>query len=112
MNYRDEYRERGVVTGLAGRIARLAGERPEPLTFMEVCGTHTMAIYQYGLRSLLPGGGRLVSGPGCPVCVTPNDYLDRAIALAKLPDVTIVTFCLSRPTPPGAASASFRQAGW
>lgn len=92
MNYRDEYRERGVVTGLAGRIARLARERPEPLTFMEVCGTHTMAIYQYGLRSLLPGGVRLVSGPGCPVCVTPNDYLDRAIALAKLPDVTIVTF--------------------
>jgi len=59
---------------------------------MEVCGTHTMAIYRFGLRSLLPPEIRLISGPGCPVCVTPNDYLDRAIALCRLPGVITTTF--------------------
>jgi len=59
---------------------------------MEVCGTHTMAISRYGLRDLLPAGMRLVSGPGCPVCVTAVGDLDVVVALARLPEVTIVTF--------------------
>jgi len=59
---------------------------------MEVCGTHTMAVARAGLRSVLPEGLRLVSGPGCPVCVTPVGYVDRALALAARPDVTVVTF--------------------
>ena len=92
MNYQDEFRDRELVAGLAERIRLLTHGLVRPLTFMEVCGTHTMAIYQYGLRTLLPPQVRLISGPGCPVCVTPNDYLDRAVALARLPDVTIVTF--------------------
>ncbi len=92
MNYMDEFRDREVVRGLAARIGELAAGRTRPLTFMEVCGTHTMAIYQYGLRSLLPPQVRLISGPGCPVCVTPNGYLDRAVALARLPGTTIATF--------------------
>ncbi len=62
------------------------------MNFMEVCGTHTMAIYRFGLRSLLPPEIKLISGPGCPVCVTPNDYLDRAIAICRLPEVITVTF--------------------
>jgi hydrogenase expression/formation protein HypD len=62
------------------------------MTFMEVCGTHTMAIYRIGLRTMLPPEIRLISGPGCPVCVTPNDYLDRAIAICRLPGVITVTF--------------------
>ncbi|HEU0265362.1 MAG TPA: hydrogenase formation protein HypD [Geobacterales bacterium] len=92
MNHQDEYRDRELVTGLARRIARLVDGRPQPIRLMEVCGTHTMAIHQYGLRNLLPPQVRLVSGPGCPVCVTPNSYLDRAVALGRLSDVTLATF--------------------
>jgi hydrogenase expression/formation protein HypD len=62
------------------------------LTFMEVCGTHTMAIARFGLRDLLPATIRLVSGPGCPVCVTAMRDLDAVIALARLPEVTLATF--------------------
>jgi hydrogenase expression/formation protein HypD len=62
------------------------------LTFMEVCGTHTMAIARFGLRDLLPSDVHLVSGPGCPVCVTAMGELDEAIALARLPEVTLTTF--------------------
>jgi hydrogenase expression/formation protein HypD len=64
----------------------------EPLCFMEVCGTHTMAMARAGLRGLLPETIRLVSGPGCPVCVTPVGYVDHALALARIPAVTIATF--------------------
>lgn len=63
-----------------------------PLTFMEVCGTHTMAAAKSGLRSLLPPAVRLISGPGCPVCVTPVGYVDHALALAALPDLCLTTF--------------------
>lgn len=92
MNYSDQFRDKDLVTGLARRIGALTAGLDKPLTFMEVCGTHTMAIYQFGLRTLLPPRVRLISGPGCPVCVTPNGYLDRAIALCRLPDVIVATF--------------------
>jgi len=59
---------------------------------MEVCGTHTMAIARFGLRDLLPDNVRLISGPGCPVCVTPKEYIDYALALAREPAVTVATF--------------------
>ena len=72
--------------------ADLAAEAGAGGTFMEVCGTHTMAIARHGLRELLPPGVRLVSGPGCPVCVTAMRDLDRAIALCGLPEVTVDTF--------------------
>lgn len=72
--------------------AELAAEACPGLTVMEVCGTHTMAIARYGLRELLPPGLRLVSGPGCPVCVSAMHDLDRVIALARLPQVTMTTF--------------------
>ncbi|MFO1077398.1 MAG: hydrogenase formation protein HypD [Planctomycetota bacterium] len=80
------------ITRLQHRIAALAAQLPRPVTFMEVCGTHTHAIAAAGLRRLLPDNVRLISGPGCPVCVTPVDYLDHALALARVPDVTIATF--------------------
>ncbi|HBG04751.1 MAG: hydrogenase formation protein HypD [Geobacteraceae bacterium GWC2_58_44] len=92
MNYMDEYRDRRTVLGLAERIGKLASGRTAPMTFMEVCGTHTMAIYQYGIRSLLPPEVRLISGPGCPVCVTPNGYVDKAVAYSRLPETIIATF--------------------
>ncbi|GAB4298247.1 MAG: hydrogenase formation protein HypD [Desulfuromonadia bacterium] len=92
MRFQEEFRDRAIMETLRETLHREASRLPREVTFMEVCGTHTMSIYQYGIRSLLPPGIRLVSGPGCPVCVTPNDYLDRAIAMSRLPDVTIATF--------------------
>jgi hydrogenase expression/formation protein HypD len=74
----------------AREIARLAGQ--QPIRLMEVCGTHTVAIFKAGIRQLLPVNVELVSGPGCPVCVTPNEYLDTAIAYSKKSEVIIVTF--------------------
>ncbi|MBN1962077.1 MAG: hydrogenase formation protein HypD [Deltaproteobacteria bacterium] len=70
----------------------IAAYQGPPLTFMEVCGTHTMAIAKSGLRSLLPSQINLVSGPGCPVCVTPVSYIDHALALSHLSSVTLTTF--------------------
>ena len=62
------------------------------LRLMEVCGTHTMAIARAGLKSLLPEGVELVSGPGCPVCVTPPEVIDAALDLAMRPGVVIATY--------------------
>lgn len=91
MKYIDEFRDRKLIDKLAARIRRsIDGDRQ--YKFMEVCGTHTMAIFKFALRDLLPENIRLISGPGCPVCVTPNDYLDRAIAIARLPNVIVTTF--------------------
>ena len=59
---------------------------------MEVCGTHTVALFRSGIKSLLPKGLRLVRGPGCPVCVTSQGYLDAAMEMAALPDVVICTY--------------------
>jgi hydrogenase expression/formation protein HypD len=92
--------------------AELAEEAPPGLTFMEVCGTHTMAIARYGLRQLLPSHLRLVSGPGCPVCVTAMRDLDRVLAIARLPQVTMTTFgdLLRVPASQGSLAAE-RAAG-
>jgi len=63
-----------------------------PLVFMEVCGTHTMTISRYGLRSVLPDNIRLLSGPGCPVCVTATRDIDMGIAFARIPGLILTTF--------------------
>ncbi len=73
-------------------LAMIHGLVSGPVTLMEVCGTHTMAIGRHGLRSLLPPELRLLSGPGCPVCVTPCRQIDECIAMAREPGVTITTF--------------------
>lgn len=70
-------------------IKRLADK---PFTIMEVCGTHTVAISKNALRELLPETVRLISGPGCPVCVTDNSDIDRYLALASQPNVLTATF--------------------
>ncbi|MGI6216252.1 MAG: hydrogenase formation protein HypD [Coriobacteriales bacterium] len=62
------------------------------VNLMEVCGTHTVAIARSGLRSALPSGIHLISGPGCPVCVTPNKTIDTIIAFSKMENVTLATF--------------------
>jgi len=71
---------------------RRKAERIESLRIMEVCGTHTMAIGRHGLRRLIPENIKLLSGPGCPVCVTPAGYIDNAAALALERGVTVATF--------------------
>jgi len=76
----------------AALVERIRALATEPIALMEVCGTHTVAISRFGLRSMLPGTVRLLSGPGCPVCVTPLVEIDRAIAAARIPGVTIATF--------------------
>ncbi len=69
-------------SGLVKNISRLAKGKGK-LRLMEVCGTHTVAIFRAGIRQILPANVELVSGPGCPVCVTCDDYIDKAIAYAK-----------------------------
>jgi hydrogenase expression/formation protein HypD len=63
-----------------------------PMKLMEVCGTHTVAIARFGLRELMPDNIKLLSGPGCPVCVTANRDIDLAIELVRVPGVTVATF--------------------
>ena len=63
-----------------------------PMQFMEVCGTHTVSAFRSGIRSMLPEGLRLVSGPGCPVCVTAQSHIDMAIELAARDDVALATY--------------------
>ncbi len=76
---------------LVKKISRLAdGKRS--LRFMEVCGTHTVAIFRSGIRQILPDNVELVSGPGCPVCVTCDEYIDKAIAYARRKNFVIATF--------------------
>ncbi|HEX3026850.1 MAG TPA: hydrogenase formation protein HypD [Clostridia bacterium] len=74
---------------LACRIRNYNGR---PLKIMEVCGTHTAQNFKLGIRSLLPEGIRLISGPGCPVCVTPVGYIDRAVELSQIKKVIVCSF--------------------
>ena len=76
---------------LVRQIARLT-DKARPLRIMEVCGTHTMAIAKAGLRGLLAPGVQLLSGPGCPVCVTPAGAIDAVLRLAGQPGVTIASY--------------------
>ncbi|MGN0426573.1 MAG: hydrogenase formation protein HypD [Agathobacter sp.] len=64
----------------------------EPFTFMEVCGSHTAAIAKFGIKDVLSDKIRLISGPGCPVCVTPSAYIDKLIELAKTPGYCVASF--------------------
>jgi hydrogenase expression/formation protein HypD len=77
---------------LVEAIGEFARAVDRDVNFMEVCGTHTMAAFQTGLRQLLPDRVHLLSGPGCPVCVTDTSYLDAAIALSRRRDIIVATF--------------------
>ena len=89
MKYQDEYRDKDKARKIVEKIKELSKKR---VNFMEVCGTHTMSIFRHGIKGMLPGNIRLLSGPGCPVCVTPNEYIDKAVELARKKDVVVVTF--------------------
>ncbi len=84
------FRDSDIVMRIAAEIRNVGLDRP--VRFMEVCGGHTAAIYRFALNDLLPDEVRLVSGPGCPVCVTANRFLDMGIAIAELSETTIATF--------------------
>jgi len=79
------------IASLVERIAACSA-RADRIQLMEVCGTHTVSLFRTGLKSLLPDNVRLVSGPGCPVCVTSQGYIDAAVELAGRDDVTICTY--------------------
>ena len=89
MKYIKEYRNRDLVLKLAESIRSIS---TQPVRLMEVCGGHTMAVHKFGIPRLLPETVTLLSGPGCPVCVTGRQYVDKAIAFGRLPGVIIATF--------------------
>lgn len=89
MKYIDEFRNSEKARSLIEEIHR---QVRKPVRLMEVCGTHTVAIARYGLRKVLPPEIELISGPGCPVCVTSQADIDRAISLARIPGAIVTTF--------------------
>ena len=90
MKYIDEYRDKKRVLAVAGKIKMIMPE--QPINIMEVCGTHTQSFYRFGLDKLVPPNLKLISGPGCPVCVSSEEYIDTAIKLAGNKEVIIATF--------------------
>lgn len=84
-----DFRSSELALALVEKIKRRARR---PARLMEFCGSHTAAILKYGIRQLLPPGVEMLSGPGCPVCVTDQADIDRAIALAKIPGIILCTF--------------------
>ena len=111
MKFQDEFRDRGLVQNMAANIRTMAERLTSPVNFMEVCGTHTMSIYQYGIRTLLPENVRLVSGPGCPVCVTPIGYVDKALACTADPNIIVATFGDMLRVPGSSSSLMEKRAG-
>ncbi len=89
MKYIDEYRGERISRALASELARVTRH---PWVLMEICGGQTHTIMRYGLDELLPAGVELVHGPGCPVCVTPLETIDKAIELARRPEVILVSY--------------------
>jgi hydrogenase expression/formation protein HypD len=89
MKFIDEFRDKEIARGLIQRIRAIS---TRPIQLMEVCGTHTVSFFRYGIRGMLPPHLRLISGPGCPVCVTPNADIDLAIALSRRKGVILAVF--------------------
>lgn len=105
--------QRELAQALLLRLGETADRAERPLRFMEVCGTHTVAIFRGGIRQMLSSVTErveLVSGPGCPVCVTPDSYMDKAIAYAGREDVIIATFGDMLKVPGSESSLSAAQA--
>lgn len=105
IKHSEEYREADLSRRLADKIRRISSR---PTRLMEVCGTHTVSIFRSGIRSVLPPTLSLLSGPGCPVCVTDQAEIDAFIELSRRPGVTVATFGdLMRV--PGSASSLQRE---
>jgi hydrogenase expression/formation protein HypD len=89
MKQTDEFRSADLVSALTTKLQQTV---TRPIKIMEVCGSHTMSIFHHGIRDLLPVNMQLLSGPGCPVCVTPQGYIDTAIRLAQSKEVILASF--------------------
>ena len=89
MNIYTDLDNQKIIDGLIHKINTYKGN---PVSIMEVCGSHTDAIGKYSIREILPNNVRLVSGPGCPVCVTDTDYIDRAVLLSKKNNIILCSF--------------------
>lgn len=101
--YRDTKLAREILEGIKNVSQK-------PVKIMEVCGTHTVAIFRHGIRDVLPENITLISGPGCPVCVTPNKHVDEAIELAKRPNVIITSYGDMMKVPGSQSSLSKEKA--
>jgi len=114
-NLLNRFKDPEISRGLIRRIKQLANQLDEqregrPLALMEVCGTHTVAFAKSGIRNVLPSNIRLISGPGCPVCVTANSDLDRIIVTTRLPGTTVATFGDMMRVPGSTTSMQQRRA--
>jgi hydrogenase expression/formation protein HypD len=89
LKHLSEYRDKDLARRL---IAAIRAKSKKPARLMEVCGTHTVSIFRHGIRQVLPANIQLISGPGCPVCVTATEEIDRAVKLARHPEVIVATF--------------------
>ena len=89
MKYLDEYRDADAAHKLAREITRIT---TRPWSLMEVCGGQTHAIVKFGIDELLPKQITLIHGPGCPVCVTPVELIDKALEIAARPEVIFCSF--------------------
>ncbi|MBI9053777.1 MAG: hydrogenase formation protein HypD [Bacteroidales bacterium] len=89
MKFIDEYRDAEIVEIISKRLSRF---RDLDISLMEVCGGHTMAIHRFGIPSLLAKGIKLISGPGCPVCVSSISFIDKAILCSGIDNVIITTY--------------------
>ena len=89
MKYIDEYRNKEIAQKIAREIKTISKKK---VNLMEVCGTHTVSIFRNGIKNILPKNVHLLSGPGCPVCVTPIQSIDEIIALSREKDFIITTF--------------------
>src|ERR1035437_4219386 len=104
MKFIDEYRDPKLARAL---VAEIAATVTRPWVLMEICGGQTHTLMRYGIDELLPRQLELVHGPGCPVCVTPLEIIDRAISIAAMPGVTLVSYG-DMLRVPGSASDLFR----
>src|ERR1700683_1356621 len=89
MKYLDEYRDEKIAHGIVTELGR---RTTRPWVLMEICGGQTHTLMRYGIDEILPRGIELVHGPGCPVCVTSLETIDKAIQIASRSDVTLISY--------------------
>ena len=108
MKYIDEFRNKNLIKKTVDEIIDIAPK--DNIRIMEVCGTHTQNFCRFALGNLLPSSIRFIAGPGCPVCVSDQNYIDKAIALAKLKDTIILSFGDMLRVPGNASSLEKQRA--
>mgnify|MGYP006285026771 CR=1 FL=1 len=110
MNYLEQFRAAKINSKLLEKLQQEFTAVKGKIKIMEVCGTHTQAISKIGLRELLPSNVELLTGPGCPICVTPLSYIDTAISLAQKEGVMVATFADLLKVPGSNSTLELEQA--